>query len=209
MSTDAEGGRGGTVTGKLKVSLGDVNIANVKQLQTLNVSSLPVRYSDKFYRDLLTNGNEKYQKFACWNGFTIGAVCARVEKHEAVEGVEAQQNRLYIMVINVLAAYRRRGVASVLLNYVLEEASKDESITQVYLHVQTSNVEAKDFYLSKGFVQVGIIEGYYKRIEPPDCFILQMDLKKGDDKLLAAAPESCESSNSSSSSSGGHGEEKG
>ena len=83
------------------------------------------------------------------------------------------------MIINVLAAYRRQGVASELLKHVLAEAAKNPEIIEVYLHVQTSNIGAKDFYISQGFIQTDIIEGYYKNIDPPDAFVLKKSLKEG------------------------------
>ena len=66
-----------------------------------------------------------------------------------------------------------------LLSIVLEAARKDSTIIEVYLHVQTSNEDAKQFYLGNGFVQTEIIHDYYKRIEPPDCFLLKKSLKEG------------------------------
>ena len=53
---------------------------NIKQLQSINIATLPVRYTDKFYSDLLVQYNHDYLKFAIWNGFTVASVCARVEK---------------------------------------------------------------------------------------------------------------------------------
>lgn len=90
----------------LAVQICDINAANLKQLRVLNVSTLPVRYTDKFYKDLLTNGFAEYLKFASWNGFAVAAVCARIERHDTVP----DSFKLYIMTINVLAAYRRRGI---------------------------------------------------------------------------------------------------
>jgi ribosomal protein S18 acetylase RimI-like enzyme len=116
----------------LDVLINDINTANLAQLRVLNVSTLPVRYTDKFYKDLLTNGFAEYLKFASWNGFAVAAVCARIEPHDTVK----DSFKLYIMTINVLAAYRRRGIGAKLLEYVLETARKDTSIIEVYLHVQ-------------------------------------------------------------------------
>ncbi len=76
-------------------------------MKTINISTLPVRYSDKFYKDILLDSDHKILKFAFYNGFTVGAVCARIEPHE-YEGC----SKLYIMTINVLAAYRRRGIGN-------------------------------------------------------------------------------------------------
>ncbi len=33
--------------------VGDVNAANIEQLKIMNITSLPVRYTDKFYRELV------------------------------------------------------------------------------------------------------------------------------------------------------------
>ena len=55
----------------------------------------------------------------------------------------------------------------------MDKASKDPALSEVYLHVQLGNDEAKQFYLSNGFEDAGIIKDYYKRIDPPDCYILK------------------------------------
>ena len=93
---------------KLDVQIVDINKNNIEQLRVVNSSTLPVRYSDKFYKDLVEKGFAEYLKFATWNGFTVAAVCARIEPHETIP----DSFKLYIMTINVLAAYRRRGIGT-------------------------------------------------------------------------------------------------
>ena len=44
---------------------------------------------------------------------------------------------------------------------------KDTTIIDAYLHVQTSNEDAKQFYIAHGFEETETIMNYYKRIEPP------------------------------------------
>jgi hypothetical protein len=46
----------------------------------------------------------------------------------------------------------------------------------VKLHVQTSNVAAIAFYQSFGFEIVETIKGCYKRIDPPDAYLMQLQL---------------------------------
>jgi N-alpha-acetyltransferase 50 len=46
-------------------------------------------------------------------------------------------------------------------------------ISKIYLHVQISNMDAKRFYEKHGFKEVGIHQGYYKKIEPHDAWILE------------------------------------
>lgn len=98
---------------KLPFQLGEINPANLQQLRVLNVKTLPVRYSDKFYEDLIPKYTSEFLQYAFWNGFVVGAVCARLEDHkEAGPGAV----KLYIMTINVLPAYRQRGIGMLSLH---------------------------------------------------------------------------------------------
>lgn len=49
-------------------------------------------------------------------------------------------------------------------------------VADVYLHVQTSNADALHFYKKFGFANQGVIRNYYRRIEPPDCYMLGLSL---------------------------------
>ena len=44
-----------------------------------------------------------------------------------------------------------------LLNYVLDTARKGPKLREVYLHVLTSNEDAKQFDLANGFVEIGTV----------------------------------------------------
>lgn len=159
----------------LPIMIANITPANIQQLKSINIATLPVRYTDKFYNDLLVQWGSEYMQYAIWHGFNIAAVCARVEKHDVKEGF----SRLYIMTINVLPAYRRKKIASRLLNYVLDLAKKDEKIIEAYLHVQVTNNDAKQLYLSHGFEQTDYVKDYYKRIDNPHSFLLKKSLIEG------------------------------
>lgn len=150
----------------LEITMGDIHSNNIGLLRKLNEQTFPVRYADKFYAEIPTLLTE-FTQFAYFGGFAVGAVCGRLEPC-----VDASSKKLYIMTIGVLNAYRNRGIGRKLLDYLLENAAKRSDVKVVYLHVQTNNATALDFYKKAGFENLGKIEGYYKRIEPPDCFVL-------------------------------------
>lgn len=67
---------------KAPFQLGEITPANIQQLKTINVSTLPVRYTDKFYRELIDRYSSEYMRFAFVSGFAVAAVCARVEPQD-------------------------------------------------------------------------------------------------------------------------------
>jgi ribosomal protein S18 acetylase RimI-like enzyme len=82
--------------------------------------------------------------------------------------------------------------ASQLLNHIMENARQDSSVKEVYLHVQTSNLTAKDFYLSHGFEEAGVVKDYYTRVDPPDAFILRKQVVReeaAEEQVSGAAEE--------------------
>lgn len=64
------------------------------------------------------------------------------------------------------------GLGSRLLSHVITLAESLPQITDVILHVQTNNDTALDFYHKAGFTIVSTHAGYYKKIEPPDAYLL-------------------------------------
>ena len=66
--------------GALAVSFSPVHEKNVQQLRVLNGAVLPVRYQDKFYREVVTSG--KYTQLAYLSDVLVGAVCGRLEPLE-------------------------------------------------------------------------------------------------------------------------------
>lgn len=156
-----------------------MSIQTIIQLKKINQSCFPVSYNESFYGDLAKNPDENLCKFAYWNGFAVGAICTRVEPIPDSEG----RHRLYIMTLGVLAAYRNHGIGSNLVKSTLEYVESEtegiaSTVDEVMLHVQTSNTDAMNFYIEKfGFEKGELVQNYYKRINPPDCYILRKKLR--------------------------------
>ena len=168
----------------LAVDFGGITKDNVEQLRMINTSSFPVQYNDSFYKDVVDRKDEDLCKFAYWNGFVVGAICARVEPIPEADGAAPGRKRLYIMTLAVLAAYRGRGVGQQLVESVLDhvaeniDTAKYADVDEVTLHVQINNTDAMKFYMEKfGFDKGKMVENYYRRIDPPHCYILSKKLR--------------------------------
>ena len=85
----------------------------------------------------------------------IGAICCRKEE------LPMNETRVYIMTLGILSDYRRKGLASCLLNYILQQTYLDVSIRCYALHVHVENEHAIDFYKRHGFHVQERLYGYY------------------------------------------------
>ncbi|KAH9935302.1 acyl-CoA N-acyltransferase [Fomitopsis serialis] len=144
-----------------RVSLASLTPNNLGTVRKLNSVLFPIKYSDKFYQDVLLPEAEEFCKLIYYNDIPVGTICCRME---TVEG----KTRLYLMTMGVLAPYRSRGLGSYALQHVLKAAAAQTKprIADIHLHVQVSNHEAKN-----------IFEGYYKKIVPHDAWVLEREIE--------------------------------
>ena len=66
----------------------------------------------------------------------------------------------YLSVLAVDAAHTGRGLGSRLLGRVEQEAFRDRR--NLFLCVTSFNARAQRFYLARGYVQIGVIEDFFK-----------------------------------------------
>ncbi|KAL9940506.1 hypothetical protein V8E36_001211 [Tilletia maclaganii] len=226
---------------------------NIGQVRKLNSVLFPVRYSDKWYKDILKSDNVALSRLGLYNDIPVAVLSARYEQASSTHPAETGGVNIYLMTLGVLAPYRRRGLASELLRNLLDivrpggktpavseevvvrtpeainvpepatslpepaslEAAEESSaaaaktngnttaavktsaaaatpknaasptaaapkryrylVQAVYLHVQTSNTEARAFYESHGFKVSREIKEYYRTgVEPQSAWLLEL-----------------------------------
>mmetsp|Transcript_18979 Transcript_18979/g.22672 ORF Transcript_18979/g.22672 Transcript_18979/m.22672 type:complete len:193 (-) Transcript_18979:287-865(-) len=180
------------------IDFGAITDDNVEQLRLVNKACFPINYNPTFYSEVVKRKDEDLCKFAYHNGFVCGEICARVEplpaptENNAADAATATaaaanpRKRIYIMTLGVLAAYRGRRIGtklvqSILDHYEAEKTGKFAAVEEIVLHVQTSNEGAMKFYIDGfGFEKGEMVENYYKRIDPPHCFILRKKMTHAD-----------------------------
>lgn len=66
----------------------------------------------------------------------------------------------HIITIDVVSEWRRRGVATRLMD-AAEEWARQQGAERVYLETAEDNLPAQQFYQGRGYERVNRIEGYY------------------------------------------------
>lgn len=154
------------------IILGDITKHNTNMMRLINERAFPITYQDKFYEDASTRG--EYAKLAFFQDVPVGAVCCRTEQATGINGATIEEgNKLYIMTLGCLPAFRRSGVGTAMLKHVFHLVDNDPSITSIYLHVQVNNQDAIKFYERHGFSKVSTAENYYKKVEPTDAYLVE------------------------------------
>ena len=143
---------------------GPIHVNNIGLLRRLNEHVLPVTYQDSFYNTVKTSIPQDLAKLAVFKDLAVGAICCRVEQ---------DTNMLYIMTLCVLPKYRYRGIGRKLVETIVEAARKTYGCKGAYLHVWTTNTDAIKFYEKLGFRVKETAKGYYKKVDPPDAFIVE------------------------------------
>jgi ribosomal protein S18 acetylase RimI-like enzyme len=137
----------------------------------------------------------------------IGAIRCRLEHlpHDTTSSSEDHQparTNLYIQTLLLLSPYRGNGVATSLLDSLLFTSSlpsdsstsasdkstrvisplvKHYGIRAVTAHVHESNEDALHWYIARGFkVEDGVVEGYYRRLNPSGAKIVRLKLPWSD-----------------------------
>lgn len=108
---------------------------------------------------------------------------------------------LYIQTLHLLSPYRGHGVAASLLNSLLfatprdakaksrvSEIVKHYNIRSVTAHVHEANEDGLRWYVARGFkVQEGVVEGYYRKLQPSGAKIVRLDVP-WDEEAGGASP---------------------
>jgi len=116
--------------------------------QVVLASVLPIPYPGAFYKSITREGTRRYGLLAQKDGKWMGAI---------VWEVEPSGSSIHILALAVLLGYRRKGVASLLLEQI-----SVQSQLPITVEVQTENSEALAFYHSLGFSLVETLENYYR-----------------------------------------------
>lgn len=123
-------------------------------------------------------GDEAWTQGMLWSELAAGHYYRAALSGEELVGYAglafAPPDEAWVNNIAVAPSARRRGIASILLNDLLERA-RSKNVRSVLLEVAVDNVSAQILYDSFGFDTVGIRKGYYQPSNT-DAAVMRMEL---------------------------------
>ncbi|XP_022084917.1 N-alpha-acetyltransferase 60-like [Acanthaster planci] len=171
----SHGGGGKTQLLKLRFLCPD----DVTEVKRLCGEWFPVEYPDSWYRDI-TSDQKFYSLAAESSGKIVGLIVAEVktrsrchrEDFNILSSTFPNSTQVaYILSLGVVKEYRRRGIATALLDRLLSYLTTSErsNCKAVYLHVLATNTTAIKFYEKHNFRKHEYLPYYYAiRGQPKD-----------------------------------------
>lgn len=98
------------------------------------------------------------------NTFTNYYIYCDSTKVVAFINYQVMYERSELIDINVLDSYQNRGIASKLIEFMLNDL-KSKNVQSITLEVRKNNLNAIHLYEKYGFKEVGIRKGYYQGID--------------------------------------------
>lgn len=153
------------------VKLRFLNNNDIGVLKKLCIEWFPLRYPDSWYKQV-TNNPRFFSLAASYQGKTIGVIIAEIRSRHQCNKEDrdilgywypTDTKIAYILIVGASKEYRRKGIASLLLETFLDKVKSCEhqNCKAVYLHVLASNVDALLFYERQQFKRHKLLPLYY------------------------------------------------
>jgi ribosomal protein S18 acetylase RimI-like enzyme len=164
-------------------AISPVSEDHLQAIRRLTATTLPVRYSDAFFKTTVTDPvAQQLSRVSLYESEPIGWIRCRLEPFTVNSAFATKTNpplsQIYIQALTLLSPYRTLGIATLLLNEVLSSAKLlVEDPICIYAHVWERNEDALDWYAKRGFKRVMLVERYYTRLRPSGAWIVRKELR--------------------------------
>lgn len=140
------------------------NMECAKELQKL---LFPVHYPDGFYNDLLCDPTKMSYVFR--HADSVIGICS--------VNIEVEHSRCYLMTFGVVPEYRRRKIGTQCLLLLETFLMNKYGIKRMYLHVLSSNIGAKLFYMRLGYCFLRVENDYYRNLPVKSALFFVKNIK--------------------------------
>ncbi len=151
----------------------EASAADLSRIMMINRLCLPENYT-YFFFDSILRSYPKTFLVAEVNGEVAGYVMCRIEHGLSKLNKLSVKKLGHVISIAVLPEYRRRGIATKLLNKAMRILKEEYSCGEVYLEVRVSNNPAIHLYQKLGFKIVKVSKRYY--VDGEDAYVMARSL---------------------------------
>ncbi len=157
------------------------NLRFINQLHSLNSS-----YPESWYNDI-TSSKRFYSIAAVYRNQIVGMIVAEIKTKQATDREDwhilanshSDNTQItYILSLGVFKQLRRLGIASMLVDTLIEFLNSQSDCKAIYLHVMCSNLVAINFYEKRNFEQRVYLPNYYTingQLHDGYCYVLYMN----------------------------------
>lgn len=168
------------------ITLAPCDKSLIPAFQRLNTLLLPIPYPSTFYKEILSDPTASdLTLLALWHddpststshtGRVIGAIRCRILPDPSTQATP-KDKILYISTLGVLSPYRSYGVATALLNVLIQRGIRQYGVNAVGGHVWEHSQEAREWYAKRGFRETHLEQGYYRRLTPQGAYVLRREI---------------------------------
>ncbi|KAF7853245.1 hypothetical protein EAF04_010747 [Stromatinia cepivora] len=167
---------------------------HIQPLRRINALLLPIAYPDAFYHAITSPPSASipislsFSRVVTYTSSepnsepkVVGSIICRIDPFPPSSSnaqPPANTYSIYLQSLTLLSPYRSLGLASALLNSVIESATSTRiplgvKIEGLYAHVWVENKEASEWYTKRGFEKGELVEGYYRRLRPQEAWVFR------------------------------------
>ena len=129
-------------------------IADLEKVHQIERECFAAEAFSKRYLAHLLKSPDAVSLIAKMENSIVGFIIGLVECH-------AEETTGHVYTLDVVAAYRRRGVGLRLVEEI-EQVFEERGVTICYLEVREDNLGAREFYRKHGYVEARKLRGYYR-----------------------------------------------
>lgn len=163
-----------------KAQIVHISKSHLPSIQRLTSTTLPVRYGDNFFQSTITDETAaQLSRVVLYSSEPVGWIRCCLEPCAPGQASKVQLQQIYVQALALLAPYRGLGLATVLMDTIIDSAiARADNTVCIYAHVWEKNEDALQWYAKRGFKPVLLLERYYRRLRPAGAWIVRKELDK-------------------------------
>lgn len=151
------------------------NLEDLKQVISINLTTLPEHYSDYFFEEIQRSSPESFI-VAENKKEIVGYIMCRIEYGFSYFNRFSLSKKGHIVSLAVINDHRNNGLGKAMIKAAVEGLNQ-RGCNEVYLEVRVSNTKAVKLYIQLNFKITTVMSGYYRDNEKANIMAIKLPLQ--------------------------------